>query len=268
MRPANNRGRIKLSDTKMDHNPDSTTICNGPCNLPCEQIYLVHDTNPSEITASDANVTVSFTATNISNKDINTPLMLVSSLLGNLMFSQTGLKIGESKSFVRTIPVSGITAQNKIITNVTYMAHMGDNMVPGERLSKVVVSTMINKQAPSYDLYEQQRPPIIINTNIYHVSEMSIILVDIQTGNGADVLGIDIPLDTCACTLDFIRNPDLIFQINNNHLYLNPGKMLHPNMKYGVILEGKMNNGITQLVYTAASANTVVNNLIAPVKYV
>ena len=123
--------------------PKAKSTCNNSqnsqCNLPCERIFLQHNISvPSNGTA-----TLTFIATNTSGKNIRSPIMLVSSLLGVFVFSHDGIEAGQTKKLTKIYTVQSGDYQRKSISNVSFLARAVPTGTPntftaGSRLSSVV----------------------------------------------------------------------------------------------------------------------------------
>ena len=101
MRAVNNPRRRCASQVQNSRQPISSQtnnvrerqVCDSMCNIPCEQVNLVVEMYPKIIMVPDHDVTMTFVATNTGSQDITEPVVLVSSMLGNILLSRTGLKL-------------------------------------------------------------------------------------------------------------------------------------------------------------------------------
>lgn len=145
-----------LHDDKMQHSR------NNICNMSCEKVFL-------ETSASyeESNIRVTSIVTNISGQDIKSPLILVSSLLGNKVLTSKGIQAGETQKITQTYNVTTSDFLDSFVSNVSFIAKgvmtPEGKYKPGERMSPVksekiandfivVVRAIINPIDSSYNV--------------------------------------------------------------------------------------------------------------------
>ena len=247
-----------------------SAVCDSMCNIPCEQVNLVADIYPRMIRSTDQNATLTFVATNTGSQAINQPVILVSSLLGNILLSGSGLNPGETKTLSRPYSISNIPLPSNSLTNVSYVAYgmsIPGGYAPGERLSKIITSAS--------DLHSSPTGGVSINSSgeiIDGGSGVSIITMSFTVTTGSPVTTINVPLSGILDTsqgVTIIRNPNNMFQIINYNLVLSSnGQTLNPGVRYVVVLEGFLiqsnpycDNQSCMLTYSASSATGTNSNL-------
>lgn len=245
-------------------------VCDSMCNIPCEQINLVQEMYPKTIRPSDQNVTVTIVATNTGSQTITQPIVVVSSLLGTFLISNTGLNPGETRTISRTYNISGVPFPSNMVTNVSYAAYgivIPGGYAPGERLSKVITTSSEFQSSPTGGVSINSSGEII-NAG----AGMSIITMSFTVTSSSAVTSISVPLAGIIDTtqgISVLRNPNNMFQIMGNNLVLAPGgNTLNPGVRYVIVIEGVIissnpycNEQSCVLTYTASSSTSTNPNL-------
>jgi len=246
-------------------------ICDSSCNIPCEQVNLVVEMFPKIITYNDKNINISYISTNTTSQSISSPIILVSSLLGNIILTTTGLSPGQSISINKSYSISNMSFPSNTITDVSYIAYgniIPGGYSPGDRLSKVITTTSTFQSSPSDGPTITSSGEIIDGGDGVYIMSMSFI----NTSN-TNIIGLNVPLSGIVNISDgvsIIRNPNNLFQLNNTtgSLVLAPNQSLLPGVRNVVVLEGTLltpnNYCDTQsclITYTATSSSGTNPNL-------
>ena len=278
MRAVNNPRRRCASQVQNSRQPISSQtnnvrerqVCDSMCNIPCEQVNLVVEMYPKIIMVPDHDVTMTFVATNTGSQDITEPVVLVSSMLGNILLSRTGLNAGQSVTVSRTHNISNIPFPSHSVTNVSYVAYgtqIPGGYSPGDRLSKVITTSSDFQSSPTGGVAINSSGEIIDPGDGISIVTMSFVVT-----SGSSVNSISVSLSGILDSsqgVTIIRNPNNMFQIANNNLTLAPGgPTLNPGSRYVVVLEGVLietspycDSQSCVLTYTASSSTSTNPNL-------
>ena len=234
------QGRVQIG---QQIRPQDRGICDSSCNIPCEQINLVVEMFPKIITYNDKNINISYISTNTTSQTISSPIILVSSLLGNILLTATGLSPGQSISINKNYSISNMSFPSNTITDVSYIAYANvipGGYSPGDRLSKVITTTSTFQSSPSDGPTMNSSGEIIDGGDGVYIMSMSFI----NTSN-VNITALNVPLSGIVNISDgvsIIRNPNNLFQLNNTtgSLVLAPGQSLLPGVRNVVVLEGTL----------------------------
>ena len=234
------QGRVQIG---QQIRPQDRGICDSSCNIPCEQINLVVEMFPKIITYNDKNINISYISTNTTSQTISSPIILVSSLLGNILLTATGLSPGQSISINKNYSISNMSFPSNTITDVSYIAYANvipGGYSPGDRLSKVITTTSTFQSSPSDGPTMNSSGEIIDGGDGVYIMSMSFI----NTSN-VNITVLNVPLSGIVNISDgvsIIRNPNNLFQLNNTtgSLVLAPGQSLLPGVRNVVVLEGTL----------------------------
>ena len=278
MRAVNNPRRRCASQVQNTRQPLSSQpnnvrevqVCDSMCNIPCEQVNLVVEMYPRVIMASDRDVTMTFVATNTGSQNITSPVVIVSSLLGNILLSRTGLNAGQSVTVNRTHNIYNVPFPSHSVTNVSYVAYgnqIPGGYSPGERLSKIVTTSSDFQSSPTGGVSINSSGDIIDPGDGVSIITMSFVVT-----SGSSVNSITVSLSGILDSsqgVTIIRNPNNMFQITNTNLTLAPGSStLNPGSRYVVVLEGVLiettpycDEQSCVLTYSASSSTSTNPNL-------
>jgi hypothetical protein len=244
-------------------------VCGASCYIPCEQINLVVEVYPKILTSNDQNITLSFIATNVTSQTISQPIIIVSSLLGNILLSSNGISPGQTITISRNYSLSNMGFPSNTVTDISYVAYgttIPGGYAPGDRLSKVITTTSNFQSSPTGGPTINSSGEIIDGGNGIYIISMSFT----NTSNNS-ITGLNVPLNgvlNTANNISIIRNPNNLFQLSNNNLVLASGQSLLPGVRNVVVLEGTMlssspycNSNSCAITYTASSSAGTNPNL-------
>jgi len=246
-------------------------VCDSICNIPCEQVNLVVEMFPKVLTANDRDVTITFIATHTGTQPVSQPIIIVSSLVGNILLSTGSPPFlpGQTASVTRNYSILNQTFPSNSVTNVSYVALgtiIPGGYAPGERLSKVITTTSNFQSSPT------DGPTVNSSGEIIDAGDgIYIISMSFTNTNNNVIVSLNVPLGGILNTADgisIIRNPHSLFQLNNNNLILANGQVLLPGVRNVVVLEGTLlssspycNNESCVITYTASSSTGTNPNL-------
>lgn len=202
--------------------PGNRNICtnnNSVCNLPCERLFLQHNIT----LADDGMADLSFIATNVSGRRIRGPVLLVSSLLGNLMFAPEGFESGETKKLSKIYKIQVEDYQQKYVSNVSFLAvgvptSVPNQYTPGERLSSPV-----NERLATSTILD-------VNGKISVNGDQTTLTVNLQSWSQNNIISFATNLDRIirSGSTPVIQSGGDIFSISGSTLTLKQGQIIPP----------------------------------------
>lgn len=118
-------------------------VCPNACNLVCEQVYLEQTTDTFSVSKIGQPVVFTFKSTNISGADINSPLVITSSLFGTFFLTEEGLKSGQTLTTVHRYFAKREDFEAGSITSAAFVSLGVSTGIPGQFTPGVRVSPVV-----------------------------------------------------------------------------------------------------------------------------
>lgn len=227
---------------KKDHNDSDNErdICDARCFSPCEQVILTVSADPGTVSRVGQVVTLRFRVTNITNRTIRPPLVIVSSWVGTLFLTDRSLAPGQTIEKFHQVTTTEANLGFGEITNISYVARGKRTGIPsqfdaGERISPVTTLTVTVLLA-DLDI-----------TGFIGIQEVGIpdsnigIIINLNNRNNQTVNEFSMDLSrlfpaTCPPTIR--NNPNDLFTFGppgSRILQLTPGKFIEGNTQFSTV---------------------------------
>ena len=204
----------------------------------------------------DGTVRLTFVATNVSGRKLRSPIMLVSSLLGNFVFANAGLEAGETKKLSKIYTIKRDDFDDKFLSNVSFLARAVPTATPGVYTPGTRLSPA-SKQEVTFTTYLLSIKSFI-SGNILNLD------IDNTTPSKIDFFNTDISsIITPGSTPTIQSGIDSdLFVMNGSVLSLRQGSILGPYKSVFVkvlISHSNVCQPVCQLNFTAGSDALVHN---------